>query len=79
MSDAKKWETRMIKLTVLPMGSSLYHEQGTDVFIDDEGSGEFIAVTQDDQTVRFERDEWIVVRDAIDRMWSEIRDKEGDK
>lgn len=76
MTDAKKWETRMVKLYVLPSGSRLHHDKATDVYIDDEGDGEFVAVAQDDQTVRFERDEWPAVRDAIDRMVNEIRDKE---
>lgn len=79
MTDVKKWEPRMAKVIVLPVGSSLNHEQATEIFLDDEGDGEFVAVTQDDQTVRFERDEWPVVRAAIDRMVTEIRDKETEE
>lgn len=79
MSDPKKWQTRITRLTVLPPAAWLHHADGTDVCIHDEAGGEFVSVTQDDQTVRFDGDEWPVVRDAIDRMVAEIRDREGEK
>ena len=57
----------------------VFSEQATHIEIDDEAAGEFIKVSQEGghtdiaKFVTFDREEWIVVRDAIDCMMNQCR------
>lgn len=66
-------KTRITQLTVSPEGASLFDDRSTIIEIDDEGGGEFIKVVQISVSgdIRFDPDEWPVIRAAIDRLFEE--------
>lgn len=66
-------KTRITQLTVAPEGADLYDERSTHIEIDDEGGGEFVKVVQPcgNPDVRFDPNEWPVIRAAIDKMIKE--------
>ena len=73
-----KYEKRVTKLTVLPEGERIFSEAATDVVIQDEASGEFVEVIQSDDnaamgTIKIMREEWPILREAIDEMIAECR------
>jgi len=72
---SKKWERRVVKVTVSPRGEPLHSERSTEIEIADDGAGEFIQIFQPDGDgkVSFDRDEWLKVRAAIDDMMATLR------
>lgn len=75
-----EYETRWIKMAVVPKGEHLFSEYATDVEIVDEAAGEFLRVSQcranDAGHILIDVDEWPALRNAIDIMIKECR---GDK
>lgn len=53
-----------------------YAEGNTYIEIGDEAGGEFVIITQDDESWRgklaFDRDEWAEVKDAVDEMFTTL-------
>ena len=66
-------KTRITQLTVAPEGASLFDDRSTIIELADEGGGEFIKVVQPSVSgdIRFDPDEWLVIRDAINKMAEE--------
>ena len=75
----RKFETRVTRVTVLPAGQLVFSETATHVEIQDEAAGEFVKVWQEgghvdyQKFITLDKDEWPVVREAIDRMFGECR------
>lgn len=71
----RELEKRVTEITIVPKGESLFHECATRIKIDDEAGGEFVEVTQcsEGQSVSFERDEWELVKEAVNEMIAECR------
>ena len=73
-----KYEVRVTRLTVLKPGKPIFDESATHIEIDDEAAGEFVCVRQNDinltNMLRFNPDEWPVIRDTIDFMVKEARE-----
>lgn len=72
------FEVRETRLTVVTEGGSIIEETATTVEIDDEGAGEFVAVSQclpgaAGKTL-IDPKEWPALRGAIDRMIKACRD-----
>ena len=67
-----KYETRVAKLVVLPVGQATYSEMATEIEICDEAAGEFVEVAQhgrvDIGKIQINPEEWPSLREAIDRM-----------
>ena len=74
-----EFEVRTMSVVVIPVGEEIYSERATIVSIDDEGGGEFVCVKQpglSNQTeLRLDSDEWQLIRQAIDDMFKECRNK----
>lgn len=72
-----KYETRVTKLVVLPVGQATYSEMATEIEICDEDAGEFVEVAQygriDIGKIQINPEEWPALRDAIDRLIAECR------
>lgn len=72
-----KYETRVTKLVVLPVGEATYSEMATEIEICDEAAGEFVEVVQhgrvDIGKITINPEEWPAIRGAIDRMIAECR------
>ena len=70
---------RYTQITVAPEGEPIFSEQATHVSIEDEGSGEFLKVSQINHHAQkkgaFEitPEEWPTIRDAIDAMVAACR------
>lgn len=71
-----EYETRITKVIVLPKNQRIFSEQATTIEIDDEAAGEFIKIAQDGQTVKFDVDEWEIVKREVDKMAANCRDYE---
>ena len=74
-----EYEERVISVMVAEKGKPIFDESVTTITIDDEGGGEFIKISQDtdggDQELRFNRDEWPVVRDVASKMADRCREE----
>lgn len=72
------YETRTTKLTVLFKGESLYHESATDIEIVDEAAGEFLEVSQCNDShegkIKIDVYEWPTLRSAINKMIKECKE-----
>ena len=71
-----EYERRVTEITVVPKGKPLFDECATRVKIDYEPDGEFIEVTQcsEGQSLRFDPNEWEVVKEVITEMIAKCRD-----
>ena len=69
------YETRTTKIAVGVKGEQLFCESITEVEIIDEAAGEFIEVRQEygGHTLRFDKDEWVHVRSAVNKMFKLCR------
>lgn len=72
------YETRTVKVSVAPKGEPLFHNGVTNIEIVDEADGEFLEVTQcndsNEGKISIEKSEWPTLRAAIDQMIRECRD-----
>ena len=73
------YETRITKLIVLPKGEPLFSEQATHIEIEDEAAGEYVTVTQyhdgDEKKIGIMPEEWPYVRDAIEKLLSNCKER----
>jgi hypothetical protein len=73
------YESRLIKVIVVPKGEPIFSDEATEIEICDEAAGEFIKVTQQGgcaeyaKSVCFDPEVWEVIKPEIDRMISECR------
>ena len=72
------YETRTVKVSVAPKGEPLFHNGVTNIEIVDEAAGEFLEVTQcndsNEGKISIEKSEWPTLRAAIDQRIRECRD-----
>ena len=72
------YETRTIKVSVAPKGEPIFHNGVTSIEIVDEAAGEFLEVTQcndsNEGKISIEKSQWPTLRAAIDQMIKECRD-----
>jgi len=73
-----KYETRVIKIAVIPKGEPIFNENVTTVEIVDEAAGEFLEVRQlgdsgEEGQIKIDPTEWPDLRAAIERMIKECR------
>jgi len=54
-------------------GEQIFDESITEIEIVDEAGGEFLEISQDEQKLRFDAEEWPHVRDAIEKMFKLCR------
>lgn len=78
MTDSDDYETRTTEVAVCRKCDGLWSETATRVRVQSEGAGEFIEIVQvhrtDCGTIGVNRDEWTLLRDAIDKMIGNCRD-----
>jgi len=67
------YETRTTKMIVGVKGEQIFDDSVTEIEIVDEAAGEFLEISQDDQRLRFDAEEWPHVRDAIEKMFKLCR------
>lgn len=63
-----------------PEGETIYSDRATHIEIEDEGGGEFIAITQfydSEKASRLviDKDEWPHIRNAVDKLMEVVRDE----
>jgi hypothetical protein len=72
------FDTRTLKIAVIPKGEKIFNNQVTQVEIVDEAAGEYVEVSQcndsNDGRIAICKDEWPAIRAAIDKMLKECRD-----
>jgi hypothetical protein len=75
-----EYESRVIKVVVLPKNQPIFSELATTIEIDDEAAGEYVRIcqpTRDDKgTVCFDGGEWEAIKVEVDRMIGECRSVE---
>ena len=54
-------------------GEQIFDESVTEIEIVDEAGGEFLEISQDEQKLRFDKEEWPHVRNAIEKMFKLCR------
>ena len=67
------YETRTTKMIVGVKGEQIFDESTTEIEIVDEAGGEFLEISQDEQKLRFDKEEWPHVRNAIEKMFKLCR------
>jgi hypothetical protein len=65
------------RITVLPKGEPIFSYQATEISIVDEAAGPFIEIKQfpevgDEQTIKFNVDEWPYIAKAVGKVLQEI-------
>lgn len=74
------YETRTVKVSIVPKGEPIFHNGVTSIEIVDEAAGEFLEVSQcndsNEGKISIEKSEWPTLRAAIDKMIKECRDHE---
>ena len=75
ISKVEGYETRVLKICIIPTGKEIYDELATIIEINDEAAGEFVIVTQPNEKdeIRIDAEEWPVIRDAVDYMIGQCR------
>jgi hypothetical protein len=72
------YETRTVKVLVVPKGKQIFYNGVTSIEIVDEASGEFLEVSQcndsNDGKILIDPYEWPTLRAAIEKMIRECRD-----
>lgn len=72
------YETRTVKVSVVPKEEPIFHNGVTSIEIVDEAAGEFVEVTQcndsNEGKIAIEKSEWPTLRAAIDKMIKECRE-----
>ena len=73
-----EYETRTMRLLVIPKDQPSFSEIGTTITIVDESGVEFVEVEQSGRTdigkICITHEEWPMLRDAIEKLISECRD-----
>ena len=77
-APSERYEARVTRVTVCPVGARLFSERGTSIELADEAGGEYVKVTQhadagDGKTIGIEPAEWPTVRDAIEALLDNVR------
>lgn len=67
-------KTRITQLTIVPDCEPIYSERATNVSIDDEAAGEYIVISQDEQKISLNPDEWPFIVEAVERLIKEIKE-----
>ena len=67
------YETRTTKMIVGVKGDPIFSESITAIEIIDEVAGEFLEISQDGKKLRFDKDEWVHVRAAVNKMFKLCR------
>lgn len=74
------YEVRTTCISVLPKNQPLYSEFATEVCITDDSGGEYVEVSQVGRTdlgkIAIDPSEWHVLRDAIDSLIAQCREKD---
>jgi hypothetical protein len=72
------FDTRTLKIAVIPKGEKIFNNQVTQVEIVDEAAGEYVEVSQCSESydgkIGICKYEWPAIRAAIDKMLEECRD-----
>ena len=71
--------TRVTRLTVLPEKEPIYSEKATHIEIEDESSGEVVAITQifgqeKPGKIWVNHEEWPLIRDAVEQLLRDIEE-----
>ncbi len=77
------YETRITRLTVLPVGEPLFAETATHIQIEDKAAGEFISIEQHNDGATLGKiviyhDEWPAIRDAVQKLLGDCRASKED-
>jgi hypothetical protein len=68
-----KYETRVTQVTVAPAGEAIFSERAFNISIQDYAAGEFLTIESKQGKISIDKDEWEVLRAAIDSMLQTIR------
>ena len=79
-ASCSAYRVRITRLAVLPPGEPLFSEKCTNVSIDDNAAGEYVAIEQQsgsveakDQRIEMnDESEWASIKAAVDQMFKEI-------
>ena len=63
-----EYEMKTYSIIVKPVGDPMYSECATVVGVDDEDAGVFLTLTQDDKTLTFDCEEWVVIQRAVHKL-----------
>ena len=73
------YEVRTIAISVAPKDQPIFSEQATMITLVDEGSGEYIEVSQSGRTdlgkIAINPEEWLTLRDAIEALIALCREE----
>ena len=67
------YETRTTKMIVGVKTQQIFDDSVTEIEIVDEAAGEFLEISQDNVKLRFDKEEWPHVRNAIEKMFKLCR------
>ena len=62
----QQYIAQITAVSIRQEGEPIFDETAITVRIEDEGGGQFIVVEQDCKQIRFDADEWPLIRDEIE-------------
>jgi len=68
-----RWEMRVLSLIVNLKDKPIFDESATTVRIEDEAAGEYVVVKQDSAELKFDVDEWGLIKEAVEYLLGECR------
>jgi hypothetical protein len=75
-----KFQSRITRISIIPEGDPLFSEHGYHVSVDDEAAGEFVSVMSEAQgatdDMHIEPEAWPILRETIDAMFADIKQRE---
>jgi hypothetical protein len=75
-----KFQSRITRVSIIPEGDPLFSEHGYHVSIEDEAAGEFVSVKSEAQgsgdDMEIEPEAWPILREAINAMFADIKQRE---
>lgn len=76
-----EFQTRITRLTILPVNEPIFSPYATQVEIEDEAAGEFVVIRQDGDDARAGKiaigpEEWPDIKAAIDQLMKDLRNRD---
>jgi hypothetical protein len=73
-----KFETRCVRVAVVPEGEPIFSDRGFTVSIEDEAAGEFLVLRSHHECdergmVAIDLEAWSALRNSIEEMWKKCR------
>ena len=72
--ELSEYEMQTMEIAIKYKSKSVFHDDVTRVSLDSEGGGAFMTISQSDNHVRIDLEEWPIICDAVSVLLSEAQE-----